>query len=161
MGLRIRKAGLEDMEHIGILWETMVEELRRDIPDLNIMADSKGYFQRFAGVGILAGSACVFMAVSADGPEGFVMGQIITPEPPFIPEPYGYIVALFIREGWRGKGSGKALVRSLSEWFAGRGVRRMELHAYYHEENAVRFWQQLDFRPLGLRLGSPVKSVIK
>lgn len=161
MSLRIQIAGLDDLSAIGRLWESMVEELRREIPDLNIMADSKSYFEQFAGVGILAGSACVYMTVGENGPQGFVMGQIITPEPPFNPEPYGYIVALYVREEMRGKGGGKALVRSLGEWFARRGVRRMELHAYYQETKAVEFWSRMGFATLGLRLGSPVQSVLK
>lgn len=161
MALRIAKASLDDLESIGELWRIMVEELRREIPDLNIMADSKEYFQRFAGVGILADSACVFQATVGRQPVGFILGQIITAEPPFDPEPYGYIVALFVRQDLRGKGMGKALVRSVGEWFAGRGVRRMELHAYYQEKKAVAFWRRMGFAPLGLRLGSPVKSVLK
>jgi len=156
MEYQIRLAGLEDLERLSDLWAAMVEEARRQVPDLAILPDSRGYFLQFAGVGIASQNAGIYLAKRGSELLGFVLGQIVTPEPPFLPEPYGYVAALYVIPDWRRKGIGGALMRSLTQWLAGRAIRRMELHTYVQNEEAFDFWRSVGFVVLGLRLGAKV-----
>lgn len=161
MEFRTRLAALEDLESLSRLWEAMVEETRRQSPGLEIAPDSGGYFLQFAGVGLVAGSCGVFLAEQGDRILGFVMGQVVKAEPPFRPESYGYIIALYVAPEYRVKGLGRALMGSMSQWFAGKSLQRMELHVYAQNRDALRFWEAIGFSPLGFRLGSTVNSLLK
>lgn len=52
---------------------------------------------------------------------------------------------LFVREGWRRRGIGRALVRDALAWAAGRGATRAEVRVAARNDEAQAFWRVLDF----------------
>ncbi len=51
---------------------------------------------------------------------------------------YGYIASMVTEEAWRGRGLATGIVRGLLDWFAGVGVRRVDLHASAQGEPIYR-----------------------
>lgn len=47
----------------------------------------------------------------------------------------------------RGLGVGRALVTGLARWARERGARRLVLKTYSQNEDALRFWEAVGFRP--------------
>lgn len=150
MRFRIRNANLSDLKVLGTLWEEWMRIAAADF-ETPLLPDAGDFFSNMTGTGILTGAYIVFVA-ETEGIDGFILGQVMTPEPPFHPVPYGYINYLYVAPHARGRGLGKALVQSLMAAFAGRGLSRVELHVYASNTTGRSFWEAMGMHPLGLRM---------
>jgi ribosomal protein S18 acetylase RimI-like enzyme len=155
---RIRRAGLEDMDVIGDLWDLMLQEGQNNMPAL--LPNAREVICNFWSVGVLTGNASAYIA-EIDGPVGFIAGQIVTPDPPFAPLPYGYITALYLRPEFRRKKLGQLLYNSLSKMFYKKGIKRIEVHVYPDNTQGHHFWRSIGLKPIGCRLGIGVSALIK
>lgn len=54
---------------------------------------------------------------------------------------------VYVRPDARGLGIGRALVTELARWSRERGARRLVVKTYTQNEEALRFWEALRFRP--------------
>jgi len=54
---------------------------------------------------------------------------------------------VYVRPDARGLGVGRALVSALARWSRERGARRLVVKTYTQNEEALRFWEALSFRP--------------
>jgi ribosomal protein S18 acetylase RimI-like enzyme len=59
----------------------------------------------------------------------------------------GYIYHAAIREEWRCRGIGKALVQAAEAALAGEGIAKIALVAYKTNEGGNRFWEKEGFLP--------------
>jgi ribosomal-protein-alanine N-acetyltransferase len=55
---------------------------------------------------------------------------------------------LVVRESWRGRGLGEALMRHALEAFMARGMPAVELKVHAENERAVRLYERLGFRTI-------------
>ena len=61
-------------------------------------------------------------------------------------------LGLSVRQEWRGRGVGTALMRAAIEWARGTGVvKRIELHAFARNQAAIRLYERLGFVTEGRR----------
>lgn len=157
MKYRIRKASFDDVEILGQLWDEWMET---EAPGMEtpLLPDAGVFFRNLSGTGILTGASIMYLA-ETQGIDGFIQGQVMTPHPPFQPEPYGYISYLYVKPEARGKGLGKALVRSMMAAFSDRGLCRVELHVYASNPEGRGFWERMGMLPLGYRMGCPLMNV--
>lgn len=158
MKFRIRKAGFDDMDVIGDLWDLMLHEMKDMIPTL--LPNAREVICNFWSVGLLTGNVSAYIAEIGE-PVGFIAGQIMTPDPPFAPFPYGYIAALYLQPKYRGKGLGKMLYNSLLQMFYQKGIKQIEVHVYPDNTESNRFWSSIGLKPLGYRLGMDASALTK
>jgi ribosomal protein S18 acetylase RimI-like enzyme len=60
----------------------------------------------------------------------------------------GFVKDLVVRESWRGRGLGEALMRQALRAFLARGVTAVELKVHADNERAVRLYERLGFRTI-------------
>jgi len=59
----------------------------------------------------------------------------------------------------RGRGIGRALVAEVAAWAGRQGVRLVVLKTYSQNEEALRFWSALGFRPRYVQMTAPVDEL--
>ncbi len=59
--------------------------------------------------------------------------------------PVGYIEGIYLRQGWRGRNNGRALVDFAAEWFRSRGCRDMAADAELDNTRAQAFLAAVGF----------------
>jgi ribosomal protein S18 acetylase RimI-like enzyme len=60
----------------------------------------------------------------------------------------GFVKDLVVRESWRGRGVGEALMRHALKTFLARGATAGELKVHADNEGAVRLYERLGFRTI-------------
>jgi ribosomal-protein-alanine N-acetyltransferase len=63
----------------------------------------------------------------------------------------GYVVTLDVAEKYRRAGLAARLLRSAEGRVSAAGARRMELHVFTGNEEAIRFYEQMGYQRLGLQ----------
>lgn len=82
------------------------------------------------------------LAEGAAAPLGFVAGRVRSQPPYFGGQPAGFVSELFIEEAQRGRGVAGALLAASVEWFASRGVARVELQVLAGNDVAREFYRR-------------------
>jgi GNAT superfamily N-acetyltransferase len=85
------------------------------------------------------------VALRAGGLAGFAAARVLRRPRLFAETERGEIEALYVREGERRSGLGRALAEAALAWLAGRGLRRAALQVAAGNEEGQRFWRALGF----------------
>ncbi len=123
--------------------ETRILELIRELADYERLAH-----EVTATPGLLAehlfGEAAVAGALLAES-EGEAVGLALYFRnfSTFLARPGLYLEDLFVREPWRGKGIGRALLRQVAELARKRGYGRMEWSVLDWNQPAIDFYESL------------------
>jgi GNAT superfamily N-acetyltransferase len=64
----------------------------------------------------------------------------------------GFVNELAVEEGRRGAGIGAALMAAAEDWAAGAGAEALMLDTGTKNEGAIRFYERLGYRPIGVTL---------
>ncbi|NMO53678.1 GNAT family N-acetyltransferase [Actinoplanes sp. TBRC 11911] len=59
-----------------------------------------------------------------------------------------HIYMIFVMEGSRGRGHGRALIQAVERELVGRGVRQITLNVFAYNESARRLYQSVGFKPV-------------
>jgi ribosomal protein S18 acetylase RimI-like enzyme len=68
---------------------------------------------------------------------------------------------VYVRPDARGLGIGRALVTELARWSRERGARRLVVKTYTQNEEALRFWEALRFRPRYVQMTALAEDLAK
>jgi RimJ/RimL family protein N-acetyltransferase len=60
-------------------------------------------------------------------------------------------LGLMVAAGWRRRGIGRALLVEAVEWARARGVSKLELHVFPHNDAAIALYEQFGFEREGYR----------
>ena len=60
-------------------------------------------------------------------------------------------LGLMVAAGWRRRGIGRALLVQAVEWARARGVSKLELHVFPHNDAAIALYEQFGFEREGYR----------
>ena len=93
--------------------------------------------------------AAVFVA---EGPQGIV-GRLSLGRDPHPASRHVADLGLMVAAGHRRRGIGTALLREAAIWARERGVTKLELHVFPHNEAAIALYESFGFRREGLRRG--------
>lgn len=156
----IRPARAADVETVARLWEALVAHHRAlddSLPDLTPLGMVR-YARRLEDQ-LDNPMACVLVAEASGEIVGYVLGVVVDLAPEmFAQEPSGFLADIFVEEGWRRSGIGRALVQSLAEWFRQRGMRYFEWHAAARNAEALAFWRGVGGREVMVRMRAELES---
>lgn len=92
--------------------------------------------------------AAVFVAES--GP-GEIVGRLSLSRDQHPSSAHVADLGLMVAAGWRRRGIGTALLETAVEWARGADVRKLELHVFPHNEQAIRLYERFGFEREGYR----------
>lgn len=147
MTIRIREARLQDATAVADLWHEMAAFHARCHPLWRVRRGCKEGYAAYMQDVVRASDKAVFVACDGPRPVGFVLAQLDRRERVFIDRDHGLIVDLTVTEAYRRRGVGTALFGRARRWFAGRGVKRLEVRAATANPVSTAFWRKMGFEP--------------
>ena len=79
-------------------------------------------------------------------------GDVVVGELHVEPSRFGFgDLGMLVAAGWRGRGVGTALVAAAIEWARGRGLHKLTLSVFPHNEAAVALYRKFGFVEEGRR----------
>ncbi|MFO7322287.1 MAG: GNAT family N-acetyltransferase [Chloroflexota bacterium] len=150
----IRPATVEDTKTIAEMWSRLVEYHRKLDPDLPpATEDGPQRYARSLAERIDDSHTCTYVAEGDGKLIGYVLGVVVDfPPEMFQQEPSGFLADIYVEEGYRRFGVGRALVNALAEWFKARNLNYFEWHVAAHNQAGVQFWKALGGREVMLRM---------
>lgn len=150
----IRPATVEDTDTIAQMWLRLVDYHRRldaDLPPAT--ADGPRRYARSLGERIDDSHTCTYVAEGDGRLIGYVLGVVVDfPPEMFQQEPSGFLADIYVEEGYRRFGVGRALVNALAEWFKAKGLGYFEWHVAARNTAGIAFWKALGGRDVMLRM---------
>jgi len=142
---QIRTAEAEDVPAICELWKEFMDF--HGALDNLFTRSPKGHetFSEFVSARISAEDSCVLVAEDAGELVGYCIAAIAQRPAVFIDLDYGAIYDLAVTAKRRRGGLGRDLFEKTSEWFAGKGIKRLELSVAAGNETARSFWRRMGF----------------
>jgi len=101
----------------------------------------------------------LLVASAEDGAPVAMAAGRVERQPDVRPAVVGHIRRVYVAEGWRHQGVGKALVAQLCRFFAARGVEEVTLRYVSGNEEGERFWASLGFAPRIITAGVALAEV--
>lgn len=150
----IRAAIEADVDQIGRLWQQLATYHMHLHPDLPRPAPN-GWevYARRISTRLADRNMRVLVAEEDDQIVGFVLGVIVDLIPQmFDQETSGFLADIYVDTAYRRRGIGKALVRSLIDWFEARDVRYFEWYVSTYNAEAIAFWQAVGGRDVMRRM---------
>jgi RimJ/RimL family protein N-acetyltransferase len=92
--------------------------------------------------------AAVYVAVT-DG--GEIVGRLSVARDQHPASAHVADLGLMVDAGWRRRGIGTGLLAAAVEWARKRGVRKLELHVFPHNEAAIALYERFGFEREGYR----------
>ncbi len=157
----IRVATAADADAIGAMWRRLVEyhqALDRDLPEA--AHDGAHRYAELLVQRMNDPFTRAFVAEDKGRPIGFVLGMIVDFVPDiFAQEPCGFLADIYVDILYRRRGLGRALVRTLVDWFKERGAPYFDWHVASANTEGLAFWRALGGRDLMMRMRADVEDV--
>lgn len=148
MPVLLRGAGRRDLDAIHDLWRA-----RRDA-ELKLQAGlaaagEADALEREHRELVLADPRTRFIVAEERGKVlGFAHAQIESNDLAYLPERYGVLVDLFVREEQRGQGLARKLLEQVDDWLRSRGIRELRARVLEADADAHSFLAHVGGRPL-------------
>ena len=91
--------------------------------------------------------AAVFVAETNEG----IVGRLSVGRDPHPASQHVADLGLMVAKAHRGQGIGAALLQAAVDWAKERGVQKLELHVFPHNEPAIRLYERFGFEREGYR----------
>src|SRR5688572_6305962 len=102
--VKIREAGMDDMDEILSLWNEMMAEHMRNDSRFHLTKEALAAYRTYVGYHIVSSESCVRVAEMGGRIIGFCLTSISRNLPMFQPERYGYLSDLVVAQGSRRQG---------------------------------------------------------
>lgn len=148
---RIRRARLEDLETILLLWTSFMEFLTRKETSFSLKDDYCKEYRRVLPRKIEDRKTLVLLAEEEEA-IGYCITSIRYPLPILEQRPFGQVSDLYLKEEYRGAGIGEALVDYSSKWLREEGIEEIHIKTFSWNTKGISFWKRQGFTPYELRL---------
>lgn len=138
--ITIRRAYSKDIDLICDLWSTLAEDQFQMDARFALSADARTRWRNDFPMWIRDRSHLILLAITGEGPAGFIHCRRFAPGAMFVEVPEVYIEALYVLPDYRRKGLGSEFVQMAREWSGALGVKRMRFNVLARNESAIRFW---------------------
>ena len=142
----IRKATPADVEAVVGVWKEMMEFHRERDAYFESGQDAERVFAEYVVKNIRSDDAAVFVAEYDGSIVGFCQGIIAAYPPVYKVKEYGMVCDMAVTAANRRSGVGTLLFGRMKQWFADRGMTRIELHVAVCNEVSTRFWKKMGLR---------------
>lgn len=150
--IRIVNARQKDIEQVVELWKDFVDYHASLHPfykrSKNALGASRKYFLKTIGSPVRQ----LFVAIDGKTVVGFALAEVGKYPPVFIHKKYGMIIDLYVDPAYRRHGLGRTLYLKMKEWFARRGLTRIELTVAAANKTAWTFWKKMGFQERSRRM---------
>jgi len=73
--------------------------------------------------------------------------------PILVPRRYANVDSLVVKQGFRRRGIGRALMERAQAWAQAKGLDNIELHVWEFNQEAIAFYERLGYENLSRRMG--------
>lgn len=146
--MKIDVATKADVPAILDLWIELMDFHAALNPVFTRSADAREKYEVFLWNLLDSGEALCLVAreePSSGAPAGYALARINREPPVFERMPRGLLLDFYVRPGARRRGLGGAMLGRMKEWFAGRGIARIEVMMYPGNPIASAFWRKQGF----------------
>lgn len=146
----IRPGKRADARAAARLWTQSAEEHARYDPVYETSREAENTMRVF--LADLSSSSHSFLFVAEAGEEiiGFISGELREGSPTFHPKTWASVDDVFVAEGHRNLGAGRALVESARVWAAERNADGVSLQVAAANERGRRFYRDIGFREVSI-----------
>lgn len=136
-----------DADALRAMAVSLQDYLRRFDPDLRPGADMADAYLERIRERCAESNGCVFVAESPEGLIGYVyvLARIVSTEPEDWPRPYAYVHDLFVVEGKRSGGAGRALLARAERFARDAGATSVHLEVSSGNTGAIALYRELGF----------------
>ena len=154
MELHIREATTTDYEALCMLFDEGDALHREHLPQVFRKPEGPVRDREFVLSLIAEEKVGLFVAQAENELAGLIC--VLVRESPaipiFVPRRYAVIDNILVRDRFRRRGVGRALVERAHEWAAGQGVKEIELNVWAFNRDAVAFYRRLGYETAALRM---------
>ena len=155
MELTIREAIAADYADICDIFEEADALHREHLP--HIFQKSPGPVRQQEYIlGLLADeNAGLFLAQVGSQVVGLVcvLAREAPAVPTFVPRRYATVDSMVVKQSFRRRGIGRALMERAQAWAQAKGLDNIELHVWDFNQEAIAFYEQLGYENLSRRMG--------
>lgn len=152
----IRKARLADIPAINRLWGSLischVERCGYGGPLFRYRKGAASTHKRFLAKCIRSRNRAMFVAEEDGGIVGYINASIEKLPPILVNDKEAHINGIFIKEGHRRRGLGKALFLEAERWAKGKGAFSLGLMVSVHNKDAKASYESLGFEGHHLKM---------
>lgn len=146
MEIEYRKAIEQDIPRIVDLWNEFIDFHKSRDPFFARSKEGAGNFGKFILENINKDDAIVYVAEANREVIAYILATIQSYPPVFEIKKYGLINDLAVTSGYRRKGIGEHLLEMVKEWFAKKGMKRLEIELAISNEVSTSFWNKMAFK---------------
>ena len=148
--MKIRSAKKEDIKDIQDL-RYLLAKYEKDL-GLNIVVPEWGYTE--AGekdLDYFLNQQYIYVAEENEQIVGFITAEVLKKKV-WYNVPLGSINNIFVLEEYRGKGIGKALMKTMMNTLQDVGITNIQLEAYSKNSKAIKFYEKLGFEKCNIQM---------
>lgn len=144
--MKIVQADESHVDQITELWKELVDYHRGLEGFYSRREAGEVSFMNYLS-GCITSDECLAL-VSLEGEEvvGYAISMRTQHPPVWQIESYGLITDMAVKSGHRRKGTGSGLLLEILDWFASRGINRIELHVAAANPIGRSFWTKHGFK---------------
>ena len=148
--MKIRSAKKEDIKDIQDL-RYLLAKYEKDL-GLNIVVPEWGYTE--AGekdLDYFLNQQYIYVAEENEQMVGFITAEVLKKKVWYNVQ-LGSINNIFVLEEYRGKGIGKALMKTMMNTLQDVGITNIQLEAYSQNSKAIKFYEKLGFEKCNIQM---------
>jgi GNAT superfamily N-acetyltransferase len=144
----------DDADAISDLWEQLaVYHLQLDNALPRPAPNGGRIYSRRLIERLEDGQTAAFVAEEEGQIVGFVLGVVVDLVPEmFVTELCGFLADIYVLPEFRGRGIGRALVQSMTDWFRAQGLTYYEWYVAANNPDGQAFWRAIGGRELMMRM---------
>ena len=158
--LLIRKAGLEDVENIIVLWKEFMKEECNEVagnnssfrPHLTLKKYAELNFKKFIQKSLKSNNSLIHIAEVDGKSAGYSFSYVKSNIPVFKLDKIGYISDLFIKPEYRRMGISSQFKNKAAEWFRKKGIKYMSIMVNVENSNAYKIYKKWGFMDYHLEM---------
>lgn len=144
----VRLATARDLPNLVHLWRELIgfdEALGGQ--DFRLARGSAAAWEKHLRAHLGKKDRATFVGESEGRMVAFLLASLERPPGIFMEREYGEISAVYVREPYRGRGVGSALVEAAFAWFEEKRVSRVRVTTDTKNSLGVEFWKHRGFAP--------------